>query len=438
MVNEDLATLFPAIAGPFVMDYWLGQQDFTKKPLGRTSQGNHHFTVPKNREADRNAAKEILWDSKLQNGIGKQQAARLKHFGVDIHDQSRNQTLASLAQSLGLATLDMSQASDLIAHMCIWLLLTINGDPQGIRWWHLMNLARAKRVKIRCPENDTTTWHQLQMYCSMGNGFTFTLESAVFLAVCRTVVGVNERHHLAVYGDDMIVPQSAVADVIDRLEYLGFKVNTRKSCLAGRFFESCGTDWFDSQPVRPFFLRYDPESPVPYPLSIANALRLWLRMVYGCCPREFRPLWSMLKSQVPKAFANPVPDFMGDVGLISSQEEFLRDQPERPKGPWEEGWMVRHAHVSSIDVDRRTWGVLAYALATTASTDAFQTWDEPVYDTFHKVYELARLRKNAQRASRSKSIEASSGREAIRNQYGQVLTKKSQVPRWHLADLNWV
>jgi hypothetical protein len=275
------------------------------------------------------------------------------------------------------------------------------------------------------------------MYCSMGNGFTFALESALFLAVCRTVVGVDQRHHLAVYGDDMIVPQGSVAEVVERLEYLGFKVNTRKSCLAGRFFESCGSDWFDSQPVRPFFLRWDNESPVPYALQIANALRLWCFRVYGCCPSEFRSLWRWLKGQVPKAFCNPVPISLGDVGLISSLDEYLSDEPEvqAHSWPWFEGWNVRHAHVTSVDVEKRSFGVLAYALDNAASTDAtLDTNLDPLLDRRPQGW----LRSVAIAAKNRDPGMATGGREAVRNQYGKVLTKKSHVSQWHKADLTWV
>jgi hypothetical protein len=275
------------------------------------------------------------------------------------------------------------------------------------------------------------------MYCSMGNGFTFTLESAIFLAICRTVVGVDQRHHLAVYGDDMIVPQGAVAEVVERLEYLGFKVNTRKSCLAGRFFESCGSDWFDNRPVRPFFLRWDPESPVPYYLQIANALRLWCFSTYGCCPMEFRSMWNWLKGHTPKAFASPVPISMGDVGLISSLDEFLSAEPERASSdvPWAEGWYVRHAHVTSVDVVKRSFGVIAYALSTLQSTDAtLDTTLDPLLERRPPGW----LRDVARRASCSSPALETRGREAVRNQYGQVLTKKTQVPQWHLVDLTWV
>jgi hypothetical protein len=415
-MTEALKPLFSALAGTFVTSFWFDPEKL------KVTRGNHHFTVPKNAETDRNAAKEPLWNSFLQKGIGKHVERRLKRFGVDIHDQTRNQFLASQAHVRGLATLDLSQASDMITHGCVWLLLTINNDPQGLRWWHLLNLARSKDVRIK-DLSDKSMWHKLEMFCSMGNGFTFPLETAIFLAICRSVVPHGELDNMTVYGDDIIVPQHVATQLVDRLEHFGFQVNTSKSCLAGRFFESCGTDWLDGQNVRPFFLRWDPESPLPYEMQIANSLRVWLERIYGTCPSEFRPLWEVLRRATPKAFRCPVPVSLGDVGLVSSREEAkIQQSLKRPHGYKEdclEGWAVKHAHVSTVDVSRRSFGVLARAVhAAGRSTITDETvlsgqGNEP-------WTQLATL-----------------GREALRNQFGSVRTKTTLIPRWDSVS-DWV
>jgi len=424
VMTQELVPFFPAIAGSFVTTLWHDYPDCV-----RVVKGNHHFTVPKKREIARNAAKEPLWNSKLQNGIGKLIAKRLVHFGVNIHDQDRNRLLASQAQERRLATLDLSQASELIATNCVWLLLNANEDPQGLRWWHLLNIARSKAVRIRDLEGKST-WHELQMFCSMGNGFTFPLESAIFLAVCRSVVGVDQRDVLAVYGDDMIVPQEHAALVIERLEPLGFKVNVSKSCLAGRFFESCGSDWFDGQPVRPFFLRWNRESPIPYALQIANALRLWCYRVYGYCPREFQPLHTFLRRKLDKSWCNPVPMSFGDVGLISTFEEY-QGSKKRPEGAWIEGWVVLHALVTPETVERRSFGVLASALEAAGRTTIVGL----AADTEGHPWFSGRL--SAIVRDLPETLEGTRGVEAMRNQYGQVRTSKTITPRWDDVDLSW-
>lgn len=429
-MTEGLLPFFPAIAGPLVMDYW---HPGSKGP--RIVGGNSHFTVLKNAETDRNACKEPIWNSKIQAGVGAHMGTRLKLFGVDIRDQSINQKLASRAQRDGNATIDLKQASDMVAHMCVWLLLVINGSLQGSRWWYLLNMIRSKAVSIKDPNDaDRKIEHVLEMISTMGNGFTFPLESAIFLAVVRSAVPFTLWGQCAVYGDDIICPQTHAREVIDRLEYLGFQVNTQKTCLAGKFFESCGTDWFDSQNVRPFYLVWDSESPVPYTVSIANALRLWLHRVYGYCPQEFRPLWNWLKGQTSvKAFRCPVPKSMGDLGLLSSAEE--SGILLKANDGFLEGLVVRHALVSTVDVDRRSFGVLASALDAARSTYTDLMPLDPLRGTeLRSVKWLARSLAASGVAERNCGTK---GLETLRNQFGDVRTGTTLVPSWHEEDLNW-
>jgi hypothetical protein len=86
----------------------------------------------------------------------------------------------------------------------------------------------------------------LEKFSSMGNGYTFELESTIFAGCVFACVPPSRWDDCSVYGDDLIVPQKYADRLVDCLETFGFKVNHKKSCLAGRFFESCGTDWFDN------------------------------------------------------------------------------------------------------------------------------------------------------------------------------------------------
>jgi hypothetical protein len=59
-----------------------------------------------------------------------------------------------------------------------------------------------------------------------------------------------------VYGDDIIVRQSDALVVLELLKFIGFKSNPEKTYLVGRFRESCGTDWYCGQDVRPAYLDF--------------------------------------------------------------------------------------------------------------------------------------------------------------------------------------
>jgi hypothetical protein len=321
-------------------------------------KGCKFFTVPKNAKTDRGCATEPLLNMMLQQGIGRYLKSRLRKFGVDISDQSINQSWASLAYDLNLATIDLSMASDLIATGLVFRVL-----PD--EWLHLLDLARSKYMEL--PDGSVI---ELEKFSSMGNGFTFGLETLLFFALLLTVVPARDHWSCSAYGDDLICHQRYAAEVLTGLEQLGFKVNVKKSCLAGSFFESCGTDWFKSQPVRPFYLRKDETDLVPYPVSAANMLRLYSQRISSmrCCDSRWMPLWKSLVKQAPKEWrCCRTPSSLGDSGIISSISE-ARPRVCR-KGGWEEGYLCRRIRLTPTVVDRRTRGVLFAAQARTSQEE---------------------------------------------------------------------
>lgn len=355
--QEVLAGLMP----PSVRDYW-GENLLEKT---RVVRGNGHFTVPKNWWIERCAAKEPLWNSYLQSGIGLHMRKRLRRFGINLQTQEWNQFLASMAEDWRLATIDLSSASDLLAKLLVFLALCYNGDRDGKRWYALLNVARSSEMKMP----DGGGWRVLEMFASMGNGFTFPLETIVFYALIQTVVPQEEWCLCTAYGDDLIVPQAYAHCLVERLEAVGFLVNDKKTCLAGAFFESCGTDWFQSQNVRPFYLHKDPDNPAPYALQAANALRAWCLRVYGELPLKYARLWRWLKGQVPQAWRNPVPKELGDVGLHVgvSEAQKMGVRTTEDIGPGQdfhqwEGYIVYPVKVEAVYQDRRSFGVMRVSL----------------------------------------------------------------------------
>lgn len=204
--------------------------------------------VPKTALIDRAICVEPRWNVYLQLGIGGLIENRLKRYGmVLIKDQSRNAQFASRARADGLATIDLSSASDTISTNLVLDLLA-DGDPF---WLDLIMQSRCTHVKY----HGKTI--RLEKISSMGNGYTFPLESAIFYAfawaACR-VSGAAVKD-VTVYGDDIICPQSCSSLLIESLEAFGFMVNTKKSFTSGDFFESCGQDYFRDAEVRPVFVK---------------------------------------------------------------------------------------------------------------------------------------------------------------------------------------
>lgn len=176
-----------------------------------------------------------------QIAVGDLIADRLRKFGIDIRDQTRNRELARVGSLTGaLATLDLSNASENKATGLVEHLLSPD-------WFYLLNCLRV----------GTTTYEDrplyLQKFATQGNGFTFPLETLIFWALACSVV--DDPREVSVYGDDIICPSDRADDVIYALEMAGLVVNKRKSFWSGPFRESCGGDYLSGIDIRPCFIK---------------------------------------------------------------------------------------------------------------------------------------------------------------------------------------
>jgi hypothetical protein len=266
-------------------------------------------TVPKNAKIDRCICIEPDLNIFVQLGIGAGIRERLTLTGCDLNNQGVNQFWASKASEFDLCTMDLSSASDSICREAVWFLL-----PDD--WANLLHFARVDYTRLGDEVISLNKWS------SMGNGYTFELESLLFLGILRGVVeelGMGESI-LSVYGDDLIFPNQA-RDLVERtLNFLGFKVNTEKTFGKGSFHESCGTDWFLGVNVRPFFLRSDHHDFPTVCYIIANGLISWASKE---ATRDVRclPAWLRCFSACPARARFRIPIGYGDVGFISSWDE---------------------------------------------------------------------------------------------------------------------
>lgn len=201
-------------------------------------------TVPKTALTDRTIAIEAVLNVFLQLGVDQVFRSKLKRWNIDIDDQSINNRLALEASLTNLfATLDLRGASDTITTMICRIFL-----PEA--WYNLLLDLRSPNGSI---EGKSFPFEKMS---SMGNGFTFALETLIFSALTRAAVRrTKSEHRYAVYGDDIIVPSTAASYLIELLELSGFEVNTDKSFVSGPFRESCGTDYYLGVDVRPVFLK---------------------------------------------------------------------------------------------------------------------------------------------------------------------------------------
>lgn len=280
--------------------------------------GNRVTTVPKNAKTDRVIAIEPDLNMYVQKGIGKLIRERLLRVGVDLNDQSRNQVLAREASLTGLlATIDLSSASDTVSMRLVEELL-----PES--WVSAIKLCRSPRGVL--PDGTIISYHKVS---SMGNGFTFELESLIFWALCSSVIQLynSTERRLAVYGDDIICSSSIYGQVEWILEFCGFSVNPKKSFSTGPFRESCGKHFFKGVDVTPFYIREDVDTPDRI-IWFANSLRWWALIR----DKDGNPFWGLdgrfyntyckAVSLLPEVLRLPsVPRSLGDIALWGDFDE---------------------------------------------------------------------------------------------------------------------
>lgn len=252
--------------------------------------GNVLFTVPKKTDIDRCACKEPDINMFLQKGVGNHFRHCLKLRGIDLNDQTRNKRLAREGSiSNRLSTLDLSAASDSVTSMLVELVL----PPI---WFSLLNSLRCRVTIIDGQE------HVNEMFSSMGNGFTFELESLLFYSLAKATAyfrGISGI--ISVYGDDIIVPSDMAHELISVLSLFGFTVNPDKTFIDGPFRESCGGHFYNGFDVTPFYIR----EPIVYLtdlIHVANQLREWSRCgdVLEILNPETEEIWFWLKDFVPE------------------------------------------------------------------------------------------------------------------------------------------
>ncbi|UUW21290.1 MAG: RNA replicase beta chain [Guiyang fiers-like virus 2] len=338
----------------------------------RFVRGNVLFTVPKNANIDRVAAKEPDLNMFLQKGLGNQIRSCLRRSGIDLNDQSHNQDLARLGAITGsLATLDLSSASDSVTLELVRAVM----PPD---WFYYLDTFRSVETLVE------GSWHVNEMFSSMGNGFTFELESLLFFAIARTVAYfAGVRGKISVYGDDIIVPTEMVIDLISALSFCGFSTNEEKSFWEGPFRESCGAHWHGDVDVTPFYLRR-PFTSISDLILTLNQLTSWSSRVLNVVDPRYEEIIEKYAQYIPESL-------WGGFDLTSRYALVTGHQPRKKLEEVIE--KIDHTHVGGL----LFWMFLALPRALPA-----KDWDDALSGSNgSKNLAFMRIRKNRETVNRN-------------------------------------
>lgn len=276
----------------------------------RMQKNNKVSFVPKTAKTERTIAVEPLLNGLVQKGIDQVLRKKLLRVGLNLADQGLNQRMAREGSrddsADGFVTIDLKSASDSVSIGIVSYLL-----PED--WVRLLAKTRSESYELNGqPVRD---YHK---FCSMGNGFCFPIETLIFSSACVAagcgVPGVD----FTVYGDDIIVRKRFAPTLLRLLRHWGFKINTDKTFLTGKFRESCGADWFGGMDVRPFTLDYALDS-LQNIFKFLNLTRRSTRTILF-----FGSIREHVVRHIPEQyrFFRPFPG-LADSGIDSEGSEFM-------------------------------------------------------------------------------------------------------------------
>lgn len=263
--------------------------------------------VPKDAKTDRAIIVEPSLNSLAQKAYGSELKRRLKRAGVNLYDQDLNRVRArSGSINGGLMTVDLSSASDTICKELVAELLPLD-------WYLALNELRTSNVVYRrsvLGENLEIDFH-LEKFSSMGNGFTFELESLIFYALTKAVCHcVAVEADVTVYGDDIICPPAAWDGLLEVFTFCGFSINSSKSFRTGDFRESCGADYYKGVNVRPYYNKTR--------WSAATLVSFHNQLVRSGWSEQYPGLLEQLTRNIPDHLCLYGPDGYGDGHLIGA------------------------------------------------------------------------------------------------------------------------
>lgn len=211
-------------------------------------------SVPKDFRSNRTIAIEPDGHIFFQKMIGNWIRDCLLSEGLDLNTRQTVHERLAQAGSLDnfLSTVDLEMASDMISTGLVRDLL-----PSYM--FKMLDKSRTKKIWL--PSLDI---YKLEKFSSMGNGFTFELETLLFYGILygccveadvKPIVRDSHNTNISVFGDDIICPQPVVTLLREVFQSVGFTINAEKTFTEGVFRESCGHHFFLGRHIKLFRIK---------------------------------------------------------------------------------------------------------------------------------------------------------------------------------------
>lgn len=304
---------------------WLDAENTRMRALGGplTVKGSRIQCVPKKVDISRTICVEPTLNMWYQLGLKNILQERLKQvFGLDLSTVADvNREMARQGSNddsdYSFSTIDLESASDSISLGMMWSMFPT--------WFmDLIMLLRCDSASL--PGGERV---QLHMVSTMGNGFTFPLQTLIFSCVvsaCYEQAGIPRKRvdkvnpNWAVFGDDIVVVRKVYRRVLRLLTLLGFTVNAEKSFFEGPFRESCGCDFYKGHFIRPVFIKNLD--------TMQDTYVAFNKLVRWCCAMGI-VLPSTLQYLLRRCRFNPVPLWEADDAGLKVPMGFFKPKYNR-------------------------------------------------------------------------------------------------------------
>lgn len=279
------------------------------------------MAVPKTLKGPRMIASEPVSHQFIQLGLMqwfRDNMSQPLRNSIDFKSQEHSRVLCLAASVSGeLATVDLSAASDRLS--CWVVERFFRSNPSILEALH----ACRSRWLVNATGLGEVYYLTLRKYAPMGNGTTFPVQSMVYAVLSIASVLFEEgleptwlniclaSRRVRTYGDDIILPSSAVQTLVPVLEYFQLKVNQRKSFSEGHFRESCGIDAYRGEDVTPVYLRALELK------DTAEALSSWVDVTKNAAQRGLVSLSYWLESKIPAKLLELIPRSQKPLGCLT-------------------------------------------------------------------------------------------------------------------------